>query len=149
MSRPTVLRPLALLAVPGAIALAFGQGAAAARADGAGEVQALQAQVKQLTERVAALDAMIATRNRVVTISGGRADNDILLRGNPLTSHSLTVGNKDAVLDFRRITLIADEITLSGKKTIVLKAPAITLDGQVTARASSGVILKGFTVKDN
>lgn len=149
MNRFPVTWSLATCLVAGVAFLAFGQGEAAAQADAAAQLRALQAQVDQLSTRVTALDAMIGKQNRVITISGSRGDNDIVLRGNPATAHSLTVGDKDAVLNFRRITLTADEIALAGKKTITLKAPAITLDGNVDAKGSNDITVKGLKVRDN
>lgn len=142
-------RALALAALAGCLVLAFGQGEAAAQADATAEIRALQTKVEQLSARVTALDAMFARQGRVITLSGARLDDELILRATPPPSSFMSVGDKDAVLSFRRIHLTGDEITVTGKKTITLKAPAITLDGQIAASRTSDVTVKGFTVRDN
>lgn len=145
----TLKSALATCLLATAAFIAFGQGEAAAQADAAADVRRLHAKIEQLSARVTALDAMIVKQDRVITISGDRSDRDIILRGNPVTDSTMTVGDKDAVLDFRRITLTANEITLAGKKTITLRAPAISLDGNVDAKGSKNVTIKGSQVGNN
>lgn len=144
-----VARSAACLAVAGSLAFAFGNGEAAAQADPAGEVRALQAKVEQLSARVTALDAMLARQGRTVTVSGSGSDRDLILRVVPGLATGISLDRRDAVLRFDRITLAADEIALDAKRTISLKAAAISLNGQVNANGQTDVIVKGNAVRNN
>ena len=142
-------RALALAAITGGLALAFGQGEAAAQADAAGEVRALRAELDQLTARVAALDAMLARQGRTITLSGDRSGRELVLRSTADLPAGITIAKADAVLRFDRIALIGKDITIHAQRTIDLKAAAITLDGQLNAKGASDNSLKGNKIGGN
>lgn len=154
-ARTPALRTTAALALAATLAGAacFGpgmsEGAAAAQPGPSVEVRSLQARIDQLSVRVAALDAMIAAQGTVTTVSGPRRGEALILRANPDTLQLIRVGDRDAALSFRRITINADEIALNGKQAITLKAPAITLDGAVQAKGGSEIVIKGSKVGSN
>ena len=149
MVKHMVMRALAPAVAAVGCVLAFSQGEATAQADAAAQLRELQGQVDALSAKVAALDAIIVRQERGLTITGRRFANEIVLRANPDTTRALTVDKNDAVLRFARITLIGDEISLSGSRSIALKAPAITLDGQVDAKGRDDVTAKGYKLRDN
>ena len=143
-------RALVLVALAASLALAFGQGEATAQADAAGEVRALQEQVKQLSERVAALDAMLTRQGgRTITLAGTGSNRALVLKGNAQLPEGLSIDKTDAVLRFSRITVMADEISLHARRSISLKSPAIDLDGQIEAKGASDIILKGNKLRSN
>ena len=149
MSRLPSLRPLALVAAIGAITLAFGQGEAAAEADAAGEVRALQAQVKLLSARVDALDAMLSKQGTRVTLEGDNANRELVLRTDPRNTRAVTLGRDTAVLSFKSITLSGDAVTIKARRSIELEAPQIIMNGEVTAKGGNELILKGSKVRSN
>lgn len=154
MTQPlSATRSLAAIALAGAaclgLGIGMGPGEAVAQSDNLAEIRSLQARVDQLSAQVAMLDALIVTQGPVTTISGARRGDAIVLRANPATAQLIRVGDKDAVLSFRRIAINADEIALTGRNAITLKAPAITLDGAVQAKGSSDVTVKGNKLGGN
>jgi outer membrane murein-binding lipoprotein Lpp len=136
-------------AITGSLALAFGQGEAAAQADAAGEVRALRAEVERISARVAALDAIISKQGQTITVTGERSSDEVILRANANSRSNLSVSRADAVLRFDRITLIGKEIALSAHQKMSLKAPTISLDGEVVAKGSNDLTIKGSKIGGN
>ena len=144
------LRAAGLLAATAAVlAIALGQGEAAAQADPSGEVRALRAEVDRLSARVTALDAMLVKQGRSITLSGGRGDRELILRAASDVPTGISIDRFDAVLRFGRITLIGDEISLNAKRSIDLKAATIRLDGLIEAKGDRDIILKGSKIGGN
>lgn len=143
-------RAFALVALAASPALALGQGEAAAEAAAAGEVRALREQLTQLTGRVAALDAMLVRQGRRgIVLAGTGANRALVLTGTAQLPEGPSTGKTDAVLGFRRITVMADEIGPNARRSISRKAPDIGLDGQIEAKGGADIILKGNTLRSN
>lgn len=119
------------------------------------QVLALQAEVAVLRERVTSLSARIETiddalqmANRTLEMTGNARTDAILLRPGNVGAGSLLLGRTDTTLRFQRLFLIGDEVSINATRSITLKAPAISLEGQsINVKESGDVTIKGSAIR--
>lgn len=150
---PHLLRNTALPAVTIAVWLSLGltaqQGKAEAQSDPASEVRALRAEVTQLAQQVAALEAVITRTGRIIMVGGTLDQTEMILRARPDTRNQARLGKADAVLEFDRITLVGTDITIDAKSSISLRAATIRFDRQIDAKGMSDVPVRNFKAREN
>ncbi|MFN3470238.1 MAG: hypothetical protein ACK4Z7_11080 [Novosphingobium sp.] len=158
---PAIRLALCSLSIAGVIAasaLASSRLEASAQTDPAeGQIQALRAEVAALRTatmtlvgRIEAVEGSMRMSNRVLEISGTPQADTILLRPGNAGAASLLLGRNDATLRFQRIVLSGDDVSITASRTLTMKAPAISIDGQQIHMKESGrTTLKGSAVRDN